>query len=304
MFKGVYAALMTILDEKDEICEQRMRTLVDFLIEKGLDGLYVSGNSGQGVYMSVDERKHVMDIVSSQAAGRIRIIAHVGAMTTRDARALATYANDIGLDAISSMPPIYWKYTPDEIINYYRAINESNGLPCFVYYIPTHQSSELSLDTMVQLGEIEQIIGLKFTDSNFYVLQKLLHRMDGKWIAFSGSDQLFLPALTMGVVGSIGTNQNVVPELFRAIYDQFQAGNLRKAMEYQDTFNRLVAVRDRFGLIAPSKAILKLRGIDPGFMREPMTKCLTAGQERELLDDVYAILKACDVFANGDLTRD
>lgn len=293
--KGVFAALFTPFDERDEVSEERLRTHVEFLIEKGLHGLYVCGNSGQGLYMSVAERQRVLEIVKDQVKGRVTIIAHIAAMATRDARALVTHANELGVDAIASLPPVYWNHTPDEIVQYYRDINADNKLPCFIYHIP-ELSGQISRETMLKLGEIEQICGLKYTDTNFFILQDLLQQMKGKWIAFSGPDQLFLPALTMGVVGSIGSNQNVYPELFVSIYNDFMAGNIDRARKTQALVTRLLVACNAYGSITATKAMLKLRGHDPGFARRPLQPSLPADTEQALMDEIRSILQDCELI--------
>ena len=93
--------------------------------------------------------------------------------------------------------------------------------PCFIYHIPMTTGVYLSSKEFAKMTRIGNIAGLKYTESNLYELQKLLQETEGKWIAFSGMDQLFLPALTMGVVGCIGTTQNVIPDVFIQIYNHF-----------------------------------------------------------------------------------
>jgi N-acetylneuraminate lyase len=291
MFNGVYAALFTPFDKKEEICEKCLREHTEFLIEKGLHGLYVCGNSGQGLYMSVDERKHVLEIVKDQAKGRVTLIAHVACMITKDAEELVSHANELKVDGIASLPPIYWPYTSDEIVKYYQDINSNNDLPCFIYHIPRLAGGGISMETMLRLGEIPQIQGLKYTDADFFALQALLQKMKGKWIAFSGPDQLFLPALCMGVIGSIGSTQNIFPELFVSIYNDFLEGNIDKARETQSIVTRILSTRNTYGMLTASKTLLKLRGLKPGCLRRPMTPYLEKEEIPLLLNDIRKILE-------------
>ena len=300
MFRGVYAALFTPFDEAGEIDYRLLRQHVEFLATRGLHGLYVCGNSGQGLFLSVVERQRVLDTVLDQVSGRLTVIAHVASMTLADARRLAEHASSAGADAIASLPPVYWSYSVNEVVDYYRALNDGAKLPCLIYHIPA-LSAGLSNEALMQLAAIPQIRGLKYTDSNYFQLQELLQRLDGRWIAFSGMDQLFLPGLTMGVVGAIGGNMNTFPELFRAIFEDFNAGHWQTAMDTQALITRILGARDRHGSkagfdnLTASRALLKLRGLAPGCCRAPMLRQLPAEAERSLLDAVRQALDEAGV---------
>ncbi|MCD6364296.1 MAG: dihydrodipicolinate synthase family protein [Planctomycetes bacterium] len=300
MFKGTYAALWTPFDESDEVCESLLREHVEFLIGKGIDGLYVCGNSGQGLLLSVEERMKVLETVKDQSAGRAKVVAQVAALATRDVKRLVAHANELGADAISSMPPVYMPYSNAEAVEYYHAINADSKLPCFIYHIAA-LAQNISNDTMMKLADIPQIVGLKYTGSAFHVLQDLLQRTKGKWIAFSGTDQLALGGLAMGTVGSIGNHQNAFPELFGAVYDKFHAGDWSGAMDAQALITRIAAIRDKYGggttsygKAAATHALLKLRGGDPGLCRPPSTRRLPAEKEQAMLDEVRLAVDASD----------
>ncbi|MFA5858377.1 MAG: dihydrodipicolinate synthase family protein [Elusimicrobiota bacterium] len=278
---GVYAAMLTLFNEDGEVCEKRIRKHVKFLISKGLHGLYICGGTGEGLLMSVEERKRVAEIVKDEAGTKIKIIAHIGTLNTRDAVALAQHAEDIKLDALSSIPPIYFKYTFENIYNYYKTVAESTSLPFYMYYIPGSTGISLSNDKIAELGNIKNIKGLKYTATDFYTLQDLLIKMNGKWIAFSGPDEMSLPALTMGVAGSIGSTQNVLPEIFVKIYNNFHAGKIKEAAALQKRITYAVSTLHKFGF--PGwKAALQLRGIDSGYCRPPFTTKLPVSKQKEL----------------------
>jgi len=285
-FCGVYAALLTPFNKQGKVCKSRLRKLVKFLISKGLDGLYVCGSTGEGLLMDVEERKLVAEIVKEQAGNKIKIVAHIGgSLNTKNVLNLAKHAEKIKLDAVSSIPPIYYPYGFDDIFAYYENVAESTNLPFFVYYIPITTGVTLSNEKIIEFGKIKNIIGLKYTDSDFYILQDLLLKMKGKWIAFSGSDQLFLPALTMGVVGSIGSTQNVLPEIFVEIYRNFKEGNIKKSMELQKRITVAVSLLKKYGGITVWKTALKFRGIDAGFARAPFKERFSQEEEKRFLKE-------------------
>jgi len=280
-FYGVYAALFTPFNRDGEVCKKRLKGLVRFLISKGIDGLYICGGTGEGPSMNLEERMMVAEVVKEEAGGRASLIAHIGGcLNTKNAIELAKHSEKIKLDAISSIPPIYYKIGFKEIYNYYKRVSESTSLPFFIYYIPATTGITLANSEIERFGEIDNIIGLKYTHSDFYTLQDLLIRMKGRWIAFSGPDELFLPALTMGVVGSIGSTQNVLPEIFIGIYKSFIAGDIKKAMELQRRITIAVSLLKKYGGIASWKTALRFRGVDAGYGRSPLTERLSEVEEK------------------------
>lgn len=274
-FYGVYPALLTPFDEKGNVCKKRLKGILKFLISKGIDGFYVCGSTGEGLLMDIEERKKVVEIVKEEVENKAKIIVHIGgALNTKNSIILAKHSEKLKVDAISSIPPIYYRFSFQEIYNYYKEVANSTNLPFLIYYIPHTTGINFKNEQFLKLGEIKNIIGLKYTYSDFYLLQDLLLKMKGKWIAFSGPDELFLPALTMGVVGCIGSTQNVLPEIFIEIYKSFKEGNIKKALQLQKRITEAVSLMHKYGGITSWKFALKLRGIDAGFSREPFLKDL------------------------------
>jgi len=278
---GVFPALLTPFNEKGNVDKKRLKKLVKFLISKRIDGLYICGGTGEGLLMSVDERKFVAEAVKETAENKVKIISHIGCLNTKDAVELAKHAEKIKLDGISSIPPIYFRYRFEEIYNYYKNIAEATSLPFLIYYIPSTTGVVLSNDKIAELSKIKNIIGLKYTSYDFYTLQDLLLKVK-KWIAFSGPDEMFLPALTMGVSGCIGSTQNVLPEIFVEIYKNFKEGNIKKAMELQKRITIAVSLLKKYGGIYAWKTALKFRGVDAGFCRNPIKEKLSNEEEKRL----------------------
>jgi N-acetylneuraminate lyase len=282
-FYGVYAALLTPFNEKGLVCKRLLRKLVRFLISKEIDGLYICGGTGEGPSMDVDERKLVVETVREEAGDRVRLIAHIGgSLNTKNAVELAKHAEKMKLDAVSSIVPIYYKVSFNEIFNYYRMVADSTSLPFLIYYIPVTTGTTLSNEEILKFISIKNIIGLKYTNPDMYILQDLLLKAEGRWIAFSGPDEMFLPALTMGVVGSIGSTQNVLPEVFKGIYRNFIAGDIKEAAQLQKRVTVAVSLLKKYGGITSWKTALRFRGIDAGYAREPLKKVLSESEEKQL----------------------
>ncbi len=283
-FQGVYAALLTSFDEKDRVDIEKLRKLVNFLISKKINGLYICGSSGEGFLMTVTERKLVAEVVKDEAKQKVKIVAQVGSHNARNAIELAKHAEKIGLDAVSSVPPLYYRFTFSEIYNYYASLASATSLPFFIYHIPATTGVSLPNEELSKLKEIKNIVGLKYTASDFYLLQDLLQKVEEKWIAFSGLDQLFLPALSMGVVGSIGTTQNILPDVFVKVYNYFHQKENKKAMELQSKITKAVTLLQSTGWPQAWKAILQLKGIDAGYCRAPFLKKLSEEKKTSLFE--------------------
>jgi N-acetylneuraminate lyase len=130
---GVIPALLTCFDTNENFDEQCQRSVVRFLLSKGVDGLYLTGSTGETFLMDGDERKKVVEVVSDEVAGRVPIIVHVGDIGTRKSIKLAEHAYEHGAAAISSVPPFYWKFSSDEVYRYYQELSGSVPLPMIVY---------------------------------------------------------------------------------------------------------------------------------------------------------------------------
>jgi N-acetylneuraminate lyase len=282
-FHGVYAALLTPFEENGKVALNLIEPLLQFLIKKGIHGLYVCGGSGEGPLMDLEERKEVMKKVQEVAENKLSLIAHVGVATnTRNATLLAEYAEKIGYDGVSSVAPTYYNYAFREIHSYYATIASASSLPFFVYYIPLTTGVKFVQEQFSTLGEIKNIQGIKYTDPNMYILQNILLLMKGRWIAFSGPDEMFLPALTMGVSGSIGTTQNILPEIFLDIYNAFKKGDVPTAMALQQRITEAVSLLQSYGGLASWKAAGSFRGINTGFARAPQRPCLSKEENLSL----------------------
>jgi len=289
-FSGVFAALLTPFDRNGRIMGNRLAELVDFLLAEGINGFYVCGASGECAAMTVPERMRVAEIVRNRVGSRIPLIAHVGAAgSVRNAITLARHAEKLGYDMISSLPSVNNPGKFPEVFRYYRKLAGSVSRPFLIYY----KGLSFSDRQVAGFASVRNICGLKYTDFDLSRLQSLLLKAPAEWIAFSGPDELVLPALTVGTVGCIGCHQNAVPETYLEIYRNFQRGRLREAMRFQEQTARLVALSMKYrgygGGIFVSKAILKSRGIDLGYCRPPYGKQLSPEPEKKLHAEIRKV---------------
>ena len=269
--KGIFPALMTAFkdDEARSLdCEKIIRHC-RYLADNGVNGLYVGGSSGEMVLQSTAERKALLEAVMEAVEGRnMTVIAHVGSMSTADTLDLARHAESVGAHALSSVTPLYYKYSVREVMHYYERIAGETALPVIIYNIPALTGMTLNKDQLGDLLSIPNIGGMKFTSSDFFQLERLRTDFPDK-IFYNGSDEMLLSGLAAGADGGIGTTYNYQPSRILGVYNEFHKGNMAKALEYQAKANETIAKILKYGVLPSCKMIMKLNGMDYGTCREP-----------------------------------
>jgi N-acetylneuraminate lyase len=287
-FKGIYCAILTPFGDDEELAIERLGGLLDYLYDAGISGVYASGSTGEGVFLTVEERMRLAEYCMESSEGRGQVIVHVGAMTTRDSCRLAEHAGRIGADGISSLPPLYFQYTVSEVKAHYAEIAGACGLPLFAYHIPHLVNFSVTVDLMRELLEIPTVRGLKFTDSNLYEERKMLEQFGGEgFTLFHGMDQTLLAALVMGAEAAIGGTYNVMARLFVRLYRAWKAGEIGQARELQYRAAAVIPVLQQVSILPAIKQLLAARGIDLGRCRRPL-RMLSEGE----LEGLNAALEA------------
>lgn len=286
--EGVVSALVTPFDDGDNIREDSIRRIINYNLKNGVSGFYVCGSTGESLLLTLDERKRILEIVKDEVKDRAFIIANIGCMGTKFSIELAKHAEETGVDAISSFPPIYYKFSFDEIKQYYFDIANSVNVPLIIYYIPSFTNVEMSLENFSELLEHKNIIGVKFTSMNLFMLERI-KALSNKTI-FNGFDEVFLGGLSLGADGMIGSTCNIVPAIIRGIYDSFRSKEMEKAYIYQQKLNEIINDIKDFGIIPATKAILSLIGIECGKPRKPF-KAL----EEEEIARLSSLMKSWDI---------
>ncbi len=274
---GIVPALLTPVTEAGEVADRALEQLVERLYSADINGMYVCGQTGEGLLQTVPMRKQVAEVVvRSTPAGKCTII-HVGAHRPDDAVELARHARSIGADAISSLPPI-GGYSFEEVRDYYGRIAAAADLPVLVYYFPEVSAAIRTLDQILELCAIPGVVGLKFTDFDLYRLSLLTLR--GKTV-FNGRDEVLAAGLLMGADGGIGTFYNLLPESFVEVYQCALAGDWVAARRAQDRINQLIELTLRFPVFPAVKRMMAWSGIDCGPCLAPR-RALTAAEESAL----------------------
>ncbi|MFE5323678.1 dihydrodipicolinate synthase family protein [Paenibacillus sp. NPDC056579] len=292
-FKGVIIAMYACYDEQGEISAAAVRKLARHYAGLGVKGLYVGGSTGEGMLQSVEERKQVLAAVMEEVGSELTIIAHVGAPSTRDSVELSKHAEQVGAHAISAVPAIYYRLSPQSVERHWQEMIDSTSLPFIIYHIPQTTGFQLSTPLLSKMAAQDKVIGVKISSESTFELQQFKAAGGADFLVFNGPDEQYLAGRSIGADGGIGGTYGVMPELFMKIEQCFVEGRMEEAREWQFRVNEIIT-----GLLAlPSlyggcKAILKLRGLDIGQPRMPLLPIPESEMDRvkELNDKILTYI--------------
>ena len=266
-FNGIFTALLTPFDKNNKINEKELAKLVEFDVKMGVQGFYVGGSTAEAFLLSTDERKQIMDVVKATAPEKT-LIAHIGSVNELEAQELANHARDLGYDAISSVAPFYYKFSFNEIKNYYFRLAENTGLPMLVYHFPAFSGVNMGINEMKQFLEDDKFIGIKYTSNDFFTMEQCKANFPNK-IVYNGFDEMFLCGLSMGADGGIGSTYNFMADKFVTIQKLFREGNIAEAQKVQKEANRIITILCQVGVMQAEKEVLNQLGFDFGVCRHP-----------------------------------
>ncbi len=274
---GMYAALLTGFADNEDLDETRQRNIVDHTLKQGLKGLYVGGSTAESGLMSTEELFEQQGIVIDAAKGRgATLIAHVGQPSLRDSVRLARNAETLGYDALSALPPHSYRFTPDEIYQYYKTLSGSTDLPLIVYEIPGRVGRESSVAELSAILNLPCVAGIKFSSMNLLILSQLRSRHPGSTIFF-GSDETYMTGALAGADGGIGSTYNVLGKLYVALGKAMESGDVERARELQAISREYVEHLFEVGVMPGIKLSLQHLGIDCGPCRAPFRILSDAG---------------------------
>lgn len=262
MFDGIMSALVSCVDENEKVKEEVMRKIMRWHLDEGFTGFYLTGSTGEGPTLQLDTRKQIVEIAKDEAGDRGKVIAHVGAIDLKSAVELAKHAGEVGVDAISSVPPMFFYYGEDETVDYYKALSDASGLPILMYASP--YSGQIKLELVDRLMDVPNMIGLKWTSYDYFTMHRIKELRGGNINVLNGPDECLLSGLAMGADGGIGATYNIMPKLFVQIYDNFMSGNIEAAQAAQFKANKLVEILLKYGVVCGIKDALTMIGYDCG----------------------------------------
>jgi 4-hydroxy-tetrahydrodipicolinate synthase len=270
--KGVIVALLTPFDEQGNLHKAATARLVEFLVGRGIHGLFPGGTTGEGPLLTGQERRQLAETVVEAADGRVPVIVHTGAVTTAETLELAQHAQSIGAQATAIIPPYYYHHSDEALFRHFESIaTQTPDLPIYLYNYPAVAGNHLSVDLITRLVECcPNIVGMKDSSGTLDTLAACSSLRGGSFSAATGSDGLILAAMAMGVDACVSGNANVVPELVVALYHAAAEGNLELARELQTKVDTVRGLLGDGRDLTLFKGILAQRGLDVGAVRAPL----------------------------------
>ncbi|HXF60671.1 MAG TPA: dihydrodipicolinate synthase family protein [Caldilineaceae bacterium] len=276
-FTGVWPALLTPATAKGDVNYPVLRELVEHLLNKQVDGLYVCGGTGEGIYLSVPERKQVLETVLDQVRGRVPVIVHVGSVATRDAVCLAQHAQQVGASGVSAILPLVNAGLENIYLHYTTIAAAAPALPFFPYLFGGQTNAVSLMEGLLE--RIPNVSGAKYTGPNMFELKQLAALgTKPAWTIFAGMDEQSLFALMAGAPGHIGSTLNLMPGVYREIRRLYHCGQVAQALDLQQRANRVTATLISFGFAGALRAAMRLIGFDLGQPRLPALPLLAEKQ--------------------------
>jgi len=230
---GIYPAMLTPINPDESPNPDGIGELVDYVLRGGVHGLFVVGTHGEAYALTPEEREQVVSAYVREAAGRVPVLAGVGAVTTRAALSNLRAAERGGADGVSVVAPFFISPSQDELYAHFRAIADATDLPVLLYNLPGRTHVSIAPQTVARLAEIDNIVGVKDSSGDLNNTVDYLRLTPDDFAVMNGNDGLICAALSAGANGAVAATANIVPGLLVSIYDSVQAGNLQAAWEAQ-----------------------------------------------------------------------
>ena len=272
IYKGSFVALITpFLDNK--VDEATLQKFIEWQISQGTKGLVPCGTTGESPTLSHSEHEKIIALTIEVANRRVPVMAGTGSNSTEEAINLTRYAKKAGADSALIVMPYYNKPTQAGMFAHFKAINDAVDLPLFIYNIPGRSVVDMSVETMVKLAKLENIIGVKDASNDPIRPTLLKNALDGqKFIQLSGEDPSQLPFMAAGGDGIISVTANVAPSLMAKFYKLWNDGKVVEARTLQEKMMPLHTSLFLESNPAPVKYATSLRGIGNSSVRLPLVE--------------------------------
>lgn len=273
--RGIFTPNLVPYDARGEINEPELRRYIDWLIEKGVHGLYPNGSTGEFTRFTPEERKRIVAIIADQTRGRVPILAGAAEANVRETIKACEYYYELGIRAVAIVAPFYYKLSPASVYAYFKEIGDNTPIDVTLYNIPMF-ASPIDVPTIQRLSEeCEKIVAIKDSSGDLPNMIRMIQAVRPNRPEFSfltGWDAALMPLMLIGADGGTNASSGVVPELTRKLFDLTSSGQLDEARRVQydlltlfDTMIYSAEFPEGF------RAAVELRGFKMGQGRQPIT---------------------------------
>jgi 4-hydroxy-tetrahydrodipicolinate synthase len=280
-FGQVLTAMVTPFDRNGDVDFNATRTLVNYLIANGSDGLVVAGTTGESPTLTIEEKVALFKFVVDVADGRVPVIAGTGSNNTRASIHLTRQAEEVGVDGVMLVTPYYNKPSQEGLYQHFTAIAQSTALPVMLYNIPGRSAVNMSVETIVRLSELDNIVSVKEASGDLDAMAQIISQTPSDFHLYSGDDGLTLPVLAIGGAGIVSVSSHIIGNEMQDMITSYKIGSVDRAATIHR--NLLPMMKALFAAPSPSpvKSALNMRGINVGGVRLPLVP-LNIEEERAL----------------------
>lgn len=269
--EGIITALMTPLDDDEDVKERSLKKLLDFQIENGVSALFLLGTAGEGMKLPLETRKKVTEKALNYVSGRIPVILHVGTQSTKTTLELVKHSTSFDIDALSAVGPFFYKPDLRGLVHHYKRISETTDVPLIVYNNSGRQGYNINPDKFGRIAdEVETIAGVKDTSHSIEQTQEFVRRFGSEYSIFGAGDALIYSNFAIGCSGHISLVSNPFPELSTRLWEKMSKEEYKEARRIQFRINEIRNLLKQGPALAPYKEVLNVRGIEMGKMSSPL----------------------------------
>lgn len=290
---GIFTPNIVPLDPRQEINEPELRRYTEWLIQKGVHGLYPNGSTGEFTRFTPEERRRIIAIMADQAAGRVPILAGAAEANARETIRACEYYHTLGVRAVAIVSPFYYRLSPASVYAYFKQIADESPIDITLYNIPMF-ASPIDVPTVCRLAEeCPRVVAIKDSSGDLPHMIRMIKAVRPLRPEFSfltGWDSALMPMLLIGCDGGTNATSGIVPELTRRLYDLTVSRRLDEALSVQhDIVTLFDAMMYSADFPEGFRVGLRLRGFEPGVGRQPL-----AGEQQSdlaaLADTVQRLL--------------
>lgn len=270
--RGIIPATVVAYDEQGRVSRERLAALYEFLIDKGVNGLFVGGSTGEWPLLSPEERKLAAQVAVETTDGRVPVIMHISSMLPDEVADYAAWAKSAGVAAVSLIVPYYYAYDDVGLKRYFDLVLPRIGLPVYIYNIPGNVKNSMSVSLLDRLArEYPQVCGVKDSSMDFLRIEEYSHGVKREnFSVFTGNDAQILPCLMWGCAGGVSAAASAFPETVCEMYACFRRGEMERAKQLQLNIMDYRSFAVANPALSVVKAALELRGLRVGGLRAPL----------------------------------
>ena len=294
--EGTIVAMITPFNSDDEVDQPGMRENINYLIDRGVEGVLAAGTTGESATITHVEQRKMMDILVDEVSGRVKTVAGAGSNSSKESLSLVNYAENAGLDIALVITPYYNKPQQHGLYEHYKMLTETTDIPIIVYNVPSRTGTDIDVETIGKVSQLDNIIGIKEANPDLDKVSQIQKKLDelgnrDDFSIISGNDNLTLPMMSMGGTGVISVVANVDPERMSNMVRYALDGDYANALKLHDELYDLMKVLFVESNPVPAKEALNMMGRPAGNVRMPLAPLKEGSKEqlKKVLEDLKLI---------------